>query len=277
MQKEFPFYLNEGKASAGEPDEELAAKLARESAGFVVRPLELKVEIPPGGVRPQAIELTNLTNSEFEVRGQAMDWFRTPDGTDLVIEESVPHGRSGREYLSLRLPRLTLRPRAVMRIPVAVSLPREADGEYYAAVTFERTDRTLSADPRDQSRRSSLIRASVPSSARPTASVLEFSAHRQPNGAIDFTTEFEATGKWGFIPEFTIQVVDGDNKTHGSLLSQPDALFVQAGAKGTVTAQLRELLPPGPYRATLSFRFAPNAPPIIRNTNFAVPGTDSPQ
>jgi len=103
------------------------------------------------------VQLANLTREPLAIRARVLEWYRAPDGKDLVLEADPPHGRSGRELITLREEEIELRPLSRRRVPITISLPPDAEGERYAAVSFDRTDIELEASPEGRARRSVLI------------------------------------------------------------------------------------------------------------------------
>lgn len=270
MQNAFGFYIKDGRPTVAELTEELKAALMKQSAGFTVTPVQMLVALPAGGNRTRAVELVNLTRKAIQLRASLVEWYRTPGGRDLASAGKPPHGRSGRDWVKLREKQITLRPRSRQRVPVIVSLPKTAEGEAYAAVTFDRADVQLDASPAGRARRSAMLRLWAQGTGTESAKVTAFEATRRPNGALVLTVRFKNTGSLSIGPEPRFSIEDSDGRTVGKPMPPATPPAVQAGGEGIVSAEWPRVLDPGTYTAQLSLRFSPKMPPITRRTEFVV-------
>ena len=271
MEKVFPFHVSEGKASFTELTEELRQQIEKRSAGFTVSPLTIGARFRAGARRTEAVELVNLTKDALTLRASLTEWYRSPEGVDLVLEGEAPHGRSGRELVSLREETIELRPLSRRRVPLTIALAAEAKGERYVAVTFDRADTQLDASPQARARRSVLIGVHAQGTGTPGAEVKDFQAVRKPNGAVGLAVRFRNTGDVLVEPDVTFYIEDKDGNTVGKVSPTVGLPFVQAGGEGIVSAEWTQVLDPGKYAARVSFRYAPDRPPLSQRAEFVVP------
>lgn len=271
MRNAFTFYISDGQPAVAEITDELRAKLEAQSVGFTVVPPQMLVALRPGARRSQAVELINLTKDTIPVRASLMEWHRKPDGQDLISNEKPSHGRSGKASMDLHQYEIELRPLSRRRIPVIVALPKEATGEEYAAVTFDRADVQPDALPGNRVRRSVLFRAYAQGTGTASADITHFEATRKPNGAIDLSVRFHNTGDVSIVPEATFKIADENGKSVGKIKPTLVPPFVQAGCEGVILSEWSRVLDAGNYTAELTFRAARNKPPVTKRTEFVVP------
>lgn len=271
MRNSFPFYIEDGEPNVTEITDELRAKLEKQSAGFTVSPVQMLVAVRPGARRSQAVELVNLTGNTIHLQATLMEWHRTPNGQNLVSDEKPPHGRSGRALVDLRLPEIELRPLGRRRIPIMVAVPKDATGERYVALTFDRADLQLDTSPAARTRRSVMIRAYAQGTGTTGAEITRFEATRKPNGVIDLSVRFRNTGDIGISPEAAFTISDENGRQVGKVKPTAGSPFVQAGCEGVISAEYSRVLDPGEYTAELTFRADRNKPPVTRRTGFVVP------
>ena len=277
--KEYPFFIKNGTPELGEASQVMKRSIESESAGFLVMPDLLAVNQTPGGRRGQAVEIRNLTKETLKVRATAMEWTRSAEGENLVSKDEPPHGRSGRELLVLKSPEIELRPLAKRRVSLMVSIPRDASGEYYSAVTFDRDDLDLSKDPAQLARRSVLLRIQAQGTGTPSVEITDFSATRLPNGAVEFVTRFKNTGNLGVFPDVSVSIQNESGSSIGKETNpEAQSSLVQAGGECEIKTLWNQVLDPGTYTGVLTLRYDPNTPPLSSRTQFEVvaPGQANP-
>jgi len=275
MQNAFPFYVKEGRPQVAEITDELRAKLQKQSAGFIVSPAQMQVSLRPGGSRSQAVELVNLTRDTIDLQASLMEWYRGADSNDLITESAALHGRSARDAVTLREQAIQLRPLSRCRVPITVALPKEAAGERYAALTFDRADVQLDASPAGRVRRSTMVRIYAEGTGQIIGEIMRFEATPQPNGAIDLTMQFRNTGNVGFTPEVSFRIVDEYDSPIGKVTPAMAPLLTQAGCEAVVSAEWSKVLDPGQYTAEATFRASQNKPPLVERAKFVVPKASS--
>jgi hypothetical protein len=271
MQNTFPFFVEGGRPEATGITDELRTKLQEQSAGFVVSPAQTFIPIHPGGRRSQAVELVNLTRDTIKLQAKLMEWYRNPDGNDLTSDSPVPHKRSGRNTVKIRQPEIELHPMSRLRVPIIVSLPKDASGEQYCALTFDRTDVQLDMSSTGRMRRSTMIRIYADGTGEINAEITGFEAFRKPNGAVDLQLQFRNTGNVSFTPDISFRMIGENDRPIGKVKPVMDPLLTQAGCEGIVSAEWSRVLDPGEYTAEAAFRPSQNMPPLVERTMFVVP------
>jgi len=270
VRKAFPFCIENGQPKLVDLTEEAKAELMKRSPGFTVAPAQMLASLPAGGNRMQAVELVNLTDRTIPIRVRLFEWYRDPEGLDRVSADKPPHGRSGLAWVTLRTEKLELRPLSRQRVPVTVSLPKDADGERYAAVSFDRTDVELDDSATERTRRSARLRIWAEGTGEQGAEIVELRAARQPNGVIELAAEFKNTGTLSIAPEVQFSIWDDQGNIVGKGTPSSSVTAVQAGAEGVALAQWPRVLDPGKYSALLTLRFSQQQPPVTARTGFTV-------
>jgi hypothetical protein len=271
MRNSFPFYIKDGQPTVAEITDDLRAKLGTQSVGFAVMPAQMLVMLRAGARRSQVVEVINLTKDTIPIRASLMEWYRVVNGQDMVSDEEPPHGHSGKAFVEIPQQELELGPLSRRRVPLIVSLPKEATGERYIAVTFDRSDIQLDASPANRTRRSVLVRAYAQGTGTTEAEITQFEATRKPNGAIDLSVQFRNKGDVSIIPEVTFKIEDENGNPKGKIKPTWASPFVQAGCEGVISSEWSKVLDAGNYTAELSFQAARDKLPITKRTKFVVP------
>jgi hypothetical protein len=275
MQKEFAFHIRDGEPSFGEVSEELRNKMRRQTAGFAVSPPKLAVRARAGSRRMQAVKLINLTDESLRLKAHVLEWTRTADARDLVMEKEPPHGRSAAGGLKLRTKELTLRPRGRRRVPLTVALPRDMEGERYAAVCFDRTDLKLEASPAGRARRSALVRVLSQGTGKTSAEIAEFTATRLANGAVNLEVRLKNSGNLTVQPDARFYIDDEHGDAAGRIAPGTRPSPILAGGEGVVSALWDKVLDPGEYTARVSLRYSPQEPPLTARTGLVIPSAQT--
>jgi hypothetical protein len=195
-----------------------------------------------------------------------MEWYRRSDGHDLILDGEAPHGRSGCGNITLQQPEIELRPMSRRRVPVIISIPEGVDGESYCSITVERADIQLDASPEGRARRSVMLRISPEGVTRPDMEVQDFTASREPSGAILLRTTYLNTGNVGIDPEVRYSIKNEEGTAIAQVHPQDPPFMVQAGGEGSTFAKFQRVIEPGSYTAEMYLRFAESESPIIQQT-----------
>ena len=270
MRRKYPFVIKDGVPAVTEITDELRAELAEQSTGFLVIPPQLNISFLPGGKRPQVIELRNLTRDKLPLELMIREWIQESDGSNLVITDKTKQDRSAAEWLQLRYTNLELMPLSIRKIPILVDIPRDASGERYAAITFDRKDIDLDDSPRGCAKRSVLLQVLAQGTGKPSAKVETLTASLKSNGVIELSTQVKNNGNIGFTPEVVFRIIDQFNHEIGRLRATEEQTFIQAGSLGMVAMEWDKILDPGKYKVELNLRFDPNLPVIVEQTNFTI-------
>ena len=271
MEKAFSFYVHNGVPHVAELTDELRAKIERQAAGFIVKPSNVMLSVRPGGRRTEAIELVNLTKDMLRVLARPAEWYRTPEGQDLVAFEVAPHGHSGASVLKVHQPAIELPPRSRRRARVIVEVPRGATGERYAAICFDRPDGDLDQSPEGRARRSTTVSIRAEGTGEAAAEIASFEAKRNAKGAFDLEVRYRNTGDTSFDPEISFTIRNGANNIIDKVRITEQPPFVQAGGEGVLSREWAKVVEPGEYSAEATLRYDPNKPPLVKRMDFVVP------
>jgi hypothetical protein len=240
MRNVFPFYLSSGKAVIEEANDELKAKLLKASAGFMISAAQIDAVVEPGGTQTKAVELTNLTREPINLNLSVVEWLR-----------------------------IVLRPLIRQRIPLTVMMPKDARGERYAAVLFDREDVKLDASPAGQARRSVALRLCAKGTGAPEAEIVEVKSEREPSGTLRVVARVRNTGDVSIEPEARVNISNAGGLV--AALAPASAAPVQAGAEAEIAVRWDRVLAPGEYTAVVSVQYAEKKPAISRGARFVVP------
>jgi hypothetical protein len=271
MQKSFSFYVQNGTPHVADLTDELRANIKRQAAGFIVLPSNVMLSVHPGGRRTEAIELVNLTKEKLRVLASTAEWYRTPNGKDLVAFEAAPHGHSGSSVLKIYQPAIELPPRGRQRVRVIADVPRGAKGERYAAICFDRPEVDLDQSPEGRARRSTTVGIRAEGTGETAAEVISFAASRNSKGAFDFTVRYHNTGEKSFIPEISFTIRNEMNEVIDSVRITEQQPFVQAGGEGLLSIEWAKVVEPGDYIAEVTLRYDPNKPPLVARSRLKIP------
>jgi hypothetical protein len=270
MKAEFSFHIKDGTPSVAKLSSEQQTALQARSSAFVLSPPQVDIRIPPGSRRTQAVEISNLSRQPINVRAAPLEWVRNPETGDAVIAATPFHQRSGSPLISLPRSEFTLRPLAKSRIPINVALPREAVGEYYAALCFDRADIELDASPSGRLRRSVLIRMISGKGSQYGMEVEKLTATRKPSGVVEILLRYKNTSNVGMTPEVEFIIRDSQKKIVGRKRTQETLAFTQAGGEGVASIEWTQVLAPGSYTVEAAARYDPNNPPLTSRADFII-------
>jgi hypothetical protein len=270
MKNSFQFYVKDGQLILGNPNDEQKSQIEKESAGFIVSTPQLNVEMPAGGRRTQSVELVNLTKNVLKVKATPMEWYRSPEGHDVIMSDQPSHNRSAKDMILLLQNEIELRPMGKQKLIMTVSIPKGIDGEYYASVAFDRADIQLDNSPQSLIRRSVMLSTSAQGTGKRNAEIREFTANPKPNGAFTFTMRFKNIGGLSIDPDVSFTLTDEKGDEVGKIVPTQHPPFIQAGGEGIINADWLKVLNPGLYTVQAVFRFDPNQPPITQRASFAV-------
>ena len=271
MRSIFPFYIKEGRPTVGEPTDELLAQLKKKSAGFVISCPKIDFQMPPGGRRTKAVEVRNLTDESLRLNCKVREWYRSPEGEDLIVREVPPHGRSAAGMLLISGKDFKILARSKKRVPVTIALPRDASGEYYAVIVFDRPETELENSPEALLRRSLLVQVYSTKKLQQKLKLQDFTAMCKPTGALEFKISCRNTGQVGITPEIGISIKDSNGKEVDKIQPKIHNVFIQAGTERLIQFEWRQVLDPGHYNAELALRFSSDQPPIAQRAEFYVP------
>lgn len=274
--QKYSFTVDKGLPTLDPMTTNTLSRIAEQSAGFIIAPRNLSEEVVAGGRRSVSVELTNVSQLAIPVRASVVEWVRMTDGRDRVSSQTLNAARSARGAVGLQQPNSQIRPRGKQRVPILLSLPRGAAGDYYAALTFDRTDRQLDASPEELVRRSVFVLVKAKGTGAFAAAVEQFTATRQPSGAIALKVQVKNTGTLGFIPEASILIKNAKGENVGRLTLSEGAFMIQAGASGAFSMGWNQVLEAGKYTANLELRFSPNLPPVTARVEFQVSSSAQP-
>ena len=270
MKTIFPFVVREGRPTVTEVTDEMRTRLAARSAGFIISPHTLDGLLKPGERRPQAVEVRNLTREKITLKADVTEWQKTPDGQDTVADRDPEKPRSAAGWLGLRSEEVVLGPLARRRLPILITVPRDAQGEAYAAVSFSRPDKELDQSPRGRAQRSVLVRVRARGTLQTDAKIEQFTFKRQPSGSLLFITRMKNTGNAGFEPQVIITIKDGAGNEAGRIRMWEGLGLVQAGGLSNIEAAYDKILEPGEYTAEVALRFDPNKPPRVERLKLEI-------
>lgn len=270
MRRRFPFIIEDGEPIVADITDAMRAELEEKSAGFIVIPPKTSISLPPGARRPQVVELRNLTRDTIPLRAVIKEWVQDETGANLVVDGETQHGRSASGWIQLPSSDIDLTPLSKRKIPLLIGIPRDGEGERYAAITFDRRDMVLNSAPQNLPQRSVLLQVSAQGTGKPNSEVDSFTTSLKDNGAVKLSTLIKNTGTIGFVPDITFRIVDGFNNEIGKMRATSQQSFIQAGSSGVIAMEWDRILDPGKYDAELIFRYDPDIPPIIKRTSFTI-------
>ena len=254
MQKALSFYVEKGQPSVAEISDELRTKLANQSSGFIVAPSQITMSSRPGGRRTEAVEVINLTENELTLMARTGEWLRTISSTDLIPDGAPAHRRSGLNFLTLPKPEVVLPPSGRRRVPLLALIPSNAEGEVYASLYFDRSDRELEQTPQARMRRGATVRIHAEGTGQRKAELAGFEVNRDNKGATIFAVRYRNTGDLSITPE-TVFIIrkEGSNETVERIRAKIPLSYVQAGGQGELRQEWATIVEPGKYTAELTF------------------------
>ena len=103
---------------------------------------------------------------------------------DQVAEKFEKMTRDATDWLTINSTSIELPPLVRRRTSVIIQIPKDADGEYYSAIVFNRPQVELDTSPAETAKRSSLITALVKANEKSSCQILKFSAEKGDDGFV---------------------------------------------------------------------------------------------
>lgn len=248
------FSVLAGTVTRGEPTAEMLEAIKARSCGFVVEPARLEISVSPGGTRSVPVSIINMSDQALELVASALDWDKDAEGNVRFVRERPSHRRSCAESVST-FPQVTrVAPRGKATVRVAVSLPREATGEYYAALIMHPVGTEVSEDQTVLLQESTLVSAVAQRTQQPAAEVAVFTVARLQSGAYEFQVTLRNTGNVRVSSAGRITVYDAEGTMVGdSVPIGAGDLSVLPGGECRLTGSWPLILEPGTYAAAATF------------------------
>jgi hypothetical protein len=132
------FTLLKGEVHSGQPTPEMRAALAALSPGFYVQQPEVKLSLAPGGRRRQTVTVLNLSDQPLSLVASPRDWEMDEHGQERFPQSAPSHRQSCVTWLSVSPESISIPARGRARLALAVTSPRDAEGDHYAVIVFHK-------------------------------------------------------------------------------------------------------------------------------------------
>jgi len=263
------FSVIRGEAKAIKPTPEMLAQTEALSPGFIVNSSGINLTIPGGARRTQVLQITNITKRPLDIVAMVRDWDEDEKGK-VIFPEDPKHNRSGCTYVKISLQKLRLPPNGRARFMVTLSMPRQAKGEYYAAVIFKRNELKLPDDPDFILPISVLISTLATRTEQYNAEVREFQIVASELGGYIFKVKVKNLGNTRCYTEGAVSVRDDESKLVESLLFGDEKMMVLPGNERLFTIEWPRVLESGNYRAELTLRYNEKSKALFKQVSFKV-------
>jgi hypothetical protein len=209
----------------------------------------------------------------------------TPIQVDLTVQEPKQLAilrqryRLTREYschpwTTVTPPELTVLPHRSRRVKVAVEVPRDAAGSYYARLVADYNDPELHASGQTDS----LIWAITPGAAQYGATLGAMQIAQEGEGKYAFTVPISNTGTVHFIPQGHLELREASQNVvrSGDFKCEDDMVLRDATSQLTASLDLATL-PAGTYTVRASVTLDKSVQPVTAEATITVQWTEGAQ
>ena len=265
------FSLVQGEVRTGEPTPEVVALLEALRPLFHLPTGRIEISLAPGGRRVEMVEIVNLSDRALELGATVRDWDMDAHGAVTFPEAEPGHGRSGVAWVSLASAPVSLPPKGKGRLAVTVALPRDAEGDYYAAVTLGQTGGPAAADVSALLETSVLLRMRAIRTAKPAGIPTGFSVTQVDPYRSAFRLDVKNTGNSECFAQARVAILDARRQpvVEGLEFGSGETMILPNRLR-TLRGEWQGTLPPGKYVAVVALSFDANAPSVSREIAFDV-------
>lgn len=262
-----PFYIVNGSVKPGFPDKKVTASLEETSQGFILDKTNLNIETAPGGKQYQVVQLINITNRPIEITSTIFPWDQNKEG-DVVFPEKSKHGKELAHNITIDPIQFKLEPKQRKNIKFVFQLPKEASGEYFDAVVFNRIGTTPTNNAALRLTQSVLTAIKIRKTEQLKHEVIGFTAEEIKNKGFLFIVTAKNLGNMASFPEGRINIFNKENVKIDETIVFGKDTFILPNNERDYNIELGRILSPGNYRAELTYTYSPDAKAIQKLLNF---------
>jgi hypothetical protein len=266
------FTLFRGEAHRGEPTPEMRALLKSLRPLFHIERSSLHFSLPPGGRLRETVQILSLADRPVELKVQVRDWELDTNGDVVFPRDGPSHARSCAGWISVEPAIISLSARGRTRVSVSLALPRHADGDHYAAVTFSEQASAEIADAPILAQSSVLVRASALRTGRPAATVVGFSPSALTPQTSTFRLEVKNIGNVECFAQGRAAILDSRRRVvvENLQFGGQECTLLPNGLRA-FNLEWQGGLPRGAYVAVVSLTYHQGAPAVSKELGFNVP------
>ncbi|MBD3288685.1 hypothetical protein GF337_07785 [candidate division KSB1 bacterium] len=267
--EKIPFYVLRGQVYAGSPDEKGTSSLTETSQGFIINKSNINAKIPPGGRQYQVVQLMNITPEPIDVTAVIMKWDQDIDG-DIIFPKQSKHDRHLGNEVKITPEQFTIPPKRKKNVKLLFQLPKEADGDYFDAIVFQKVGTELTDNAPLLQIQSVLAAITARKTGNPAGEIVDFKITEIKNKGFLFKVTVNNSGNITNFPEGRISIFDADNNKIDETLTFGKDTFVIPENSVKYEVEWGRLLPPGKYRAELTYIFDQSQKSIQKIRTFSV-------
>lgn len=235
----------------------LAAKKPVEGASFEIKPANLEIKSPPGGIRSTFFNITNITDKPIKITLSLKDIEYDPDGETIIKEKgSTPYSSS--DWIELEKTEYIIEPRLSQTISMRVKVPEGTQpGGRYAQVVVEKlvvSEANLSEEGRIEKDFVEVV-VIVPGKVEPAVEIKRFERMKKDTGPEEFVVDTKNISAIHLIPKGRVVIKDmyGNEVEQVELKLKAKAILPQI--EGRMTGEIRKKLIPGEYSANVEIDY----------------------
>ncbi|MEW6675935.1 MAG: hypothetical protein AB1348_08060, partial [Nitrospirota bacterium] len=225
----------------------LAVKKPVEGASFEIKPANLEIKSPPGGVRSSFFSITNITEMPIKVTLSLKDIEYSPDGETIIKEKgSTPYSAS--EWIELEKAEYMIGPRLSQTVSMRIKVPESAQpGGRYAQVVVE--------ESKGEAKNFVEIGVIVPGRVEPVIEIKRFERVRKDIGAEEFVLDVKNSCAMHLVPKGRVVIKDIYNNEVEQVELKLKARAILPQTVGRMTGEIKKKLIPGEYTANVEIDY----------------------
>jgi len=200
------------------------------------------------------VQVANITNRELSITAQVVPWDQDSDG-DIFFAPSSRHGRHLAQNIQISPENFLLKPGGKANIKIHTQLPRDASGEYFDAILFNREGTKQSELPALLLTQSVLSFVKAIKTDQLDGEYTLFEAKPQQNKNIMFAVTVKNKSNISVLPQGRISIFDAANERIGDPIPFGGNSFILPALERVFHITWDRILPPGRYRAEVTTEF----------------------
>ncbi|MBN1154703.1 hypothetical protein JXB12_07270 [candidate division KSB1 bacterium] len=262
-----PFYVMNGQVYPGTPDAQSTATLDETSQGFILDKNTLNIEAVAGGKKVQVVRLTNITGKPVEIETFVRPWDQDEKGNIIFPDESK-HKAELDTNIQINPVEFTLEPKRTQNVKLLFRIPKDAAGEYFDAITFNRKGAKLTELPALLESQSLLTAVKVRRTEQAKLTLVGIETKQVKDTGFMFNISLKNEGNVAVYPDGSISIFDEANNRIGDMLGFGDNTYVLPANERTYEVEWKRLLPRGNYRIELVVQYGSDAEAIRKEHRF---------
>jgi len=262
-----PFYVLDGQVCPGSPNKSASSLLDVTSQGFMIDKPHQIVEAMAGGRQFKAIQITNITNQSISLTSKIIGWNHDING-NIIFSETSNQSRRLSDNIVLLPDNFEIKSNQRISVKINISLPKNASGEFYDALVFNRVGVPQPKAADLLLTQSVLLTTKAKTTEQISSEIVDFSIKQVKEKGFLFVIVLKNTGNTSIYPDGRISIFDAYNIRVDDQIAFGENIFVLPQNERKIEIEFNRILAKGNYRAELTCTYSQNVKEIQKLLSF---------